>query len=189
MCHLLPTGRNREGEATSSKRSSAICFSSRSRPSLHHLAWKCVMRRHLRNMVIGATRPSCWFRHRRGQGNSYRSALAGCRQVASAAARAPHAATAVQRSECSACAEAQRRAPARLAKAIARRRCSGDVRCVHNAATMQPVNGARGYVHGLATSSKLLFDGCNEGLHKEGRVQRTHVYMYMYYGMAEGVAL
>lgn len=35
---LVPTGRNREGQALSSKRSIAICFSSRSRPSLHHLA-------------------------------------------------------------------------------------------------------------------------------------------------------
>ena len=76
-------------------------FSSRSRPSLHHLAWKCAIRRDRSSTATGANRPSSWLMLRGVQGSSTPKALAQSRSEACAAAQVPHADAAVQQQESS----------------------------------------------------------------------------------------
>lgn len=191
-CHLPPTGRNHEGEVTSSKRSSAICFSSRSRPSLHHLAWKCVIRRRRGSTSSSATRPSCWSMHHRGRGSSQPSRHAWCRTAAQTAARAPHASTAGQwrwgATWCTLpqptegpCIEGvQSGGTRRLLRGVGDR---GAATAVGLTALEQQCTWARAWSPHIFC---LLCGRCNAGLHKEGRVQRTYVYMCMYDSMAIG---
>ena len=93
---LPPTGKIRDGEATSSKRSTALCFSSRSRPSLPHWAWECVIRRPRSDSASRVPCPSCWLMHGGTRPIPYPSTLAMHPSAALPVARRNGAASAGQ---------------------------------------------------------------------------------------------